>query len=699
MSLTISGGVSLGSYEAGFLHYWVEFNKRNNLSKFPVITGASAGAINSLLTAVAQCDPNVENYEDSLFWRFWIPIGLESLVKAPAISPTALFSQSAIQDQIEMLRTHFKNRPSQSCQAIIGLSLTRKKPLRLRLTEKLTIPKFSESIHFRLSQSGKSRTPSPLRFENLPLSGLTTSQVLLPFSGDFDHDFEILTRVFSASAAFPLAFGPEKVATCMLNPRDPKKECTDLTAQTDEFIDGGIYDNQPLRLAITLSRKQMGSELPILFLDPTLYHYPELSTETTPQGELSLFPFVSKMAASLVLNARRTMMARLIEDEPSITKKITHAVANFPLNSYGLYAFQGFLESDFRQSDFIYGMYEARKILNQTFGHKELIRFPEENSSLPWMKFKCVSMILDGNNQLPAECRFMEEEKNRNTLILLQANLDRLFEACKKDSKKWDSSIAHCLKAQEGKERVQLFASEYGRPDPRSNKESDFDHFFRLLQFYHFKFNDLGLDREDAGHGLQRVHQELFKISIQFANKQDQPERGLLKIATQPLLNKIITYTPPSSIIYINAGPSQEIGWSKIIQRKQVIPTPFRYHFGLRTQGITTLFGYDRQLSLTPLAGLELELNKWSHGGTQYRIGLQVGHQFGSADHWGTQGCSVYALPSSEWACSSWVINPLLIVSFFDRVRFQLEPLIYPFSKGSPPFQLTFQLGYQFLLN
>ena len=83
VGVTISGGVSLGSYEGGFAYYLTEALKKNKLeSKFmpKYYTGASAGGINSVLALIETCSFGRSEIDESLFWKTWVPIGLNGLV-------------------------------------------------------------------------------------------------------------------------------------------------------------------------------------------------------------------------------------------------------------------------------------------------------------------------------------------------------------------------------------------------------------------------------------------------------------------------------------------------------------------------------------------------------------------------------------------------------------------------------------------
>src|SRR3954452_20769954 len=74
-SITISGGVSLGSYEAGLVYYVVEAMRLNPAAATPrVVRGASADCVNGFMTLPQSCGGPVTDPEASLFWRPWIPL-------------------------------------------------------------------------------------------------------------------------------------------------------------------------------------------------------------------------------------------------------------------------------------------------------------------------------------------------------------------------------------------------------------------------------------------------------------------------------------------------------------------------------------------------------------------------------------------------------------------------------------------------
>ena len=90
-SITISGGVSLGSYEAGLVYYVVEAMRLNPSAATPrIVTGASAGSVNGFMTILQSCGAAVPDPTASVLWNAWIPLGLEKLhVKGQAAQLTS----------------------------------------------------------------------------------------------------------------------------------------------------------------------------------------------------------------------------------------------------------------------------------------------------------------------------------------------------------------------------------------------------------------------------------------------------------------------------------------------------------------------------------------------------------------------------------------------------------------------------------
>ena len=96
-ALVVSGGVSLGSYQAGFLYYTTFILRRfdeelrhrgwdgPDVGRFRVVTGASAGSINGFLSSIAGCRALGDVPEQSPFYNAWIEVGLRELREKPSV--------------------------------------------------------------------------------------------------------------------------------------------------------------------------------------------------------------------------------------------------------------------------------------------------------------------------------------------------------------------------------------------------------------------------------------------------------------------------------------------------------------------------------------------------------------------------------------------------------------------------------------
>ncbi|MDH5637421.1 MAG: patatin-like phospholipase family protein [Nitrospinota bacterium] len=92
-ALTISGGISLGAYQAGFNWGFVSILKRLHAARpakdsynLRAVSGASAGNINAFLTAITWMEKDGaplrgsgQNIINNWFYNTWIPVGLDTL--------------------------------------------------------------------------------------------------------------------------------------------------------------------------------------------------------------------------------------------------------------------------------------------------------------------------------------------------------------------------------------------------------------------------------------------------------------------------------------------------------------------------------------------------------------------------------------------------------------------------------------------
>jgi len=97
VSVTISGGVSLISYESGVVFYLLNTMRRApQVWDARVFTGSSAGSINATVAALTRCRAAERDPTQSLAWRVVQPLGMDALFVADKVEPHAVFTRRCI---------------------------------------------------------------------------------------------------------------------------------------------------------------------------------------------------------------------------------------------------------------------------------------------------------------------------------------------------------------------------------------------------------------------------------------------------------------------------------------------------------------------------------------------------------------------------------------------------------------------------
>ncbi|WP_342374922.1 patatin-like phospholipase family protein [Myxococcus stipitatus] len=254
-ALTISGGVSLGAYEAGLswalVRYLREIEKdaQANLSerhpRLVTVTGASAGSINALLVALAWCAKDdqgrINTVDNNDFRDTWAPVGFDTLLPSSQENPfsfaeprysatdgllTRQAFESVIQSFHRRLDWRNKNELRQQyrypCEVPLGITVTRAVPETVEEAG-LRIPRQRFSILWKLETDagGSAHIRNQFLTEegtNDALVYLTetprspTSEPALRSPSSVDAD--AVVKAIEASSAFPFAFGPVRLSYC-----------------------------------------------------------------------------------------------------------------------------------------------------------------------------------------------------------------------------------------------------------------------------------------------------------------------------------------------------------------------------------------------------------------------------------------------------------------------------------------------------
>ena len=141
-SLVISGGVSLGAYESGY--NWAIIKMMNKIRaenklvepELRSIAGASAGAINSVLSAIYWCQkdsvPLKNSVDDNLFYDTWVKLDIDDLIipGKDLDNNSTLFSRKALIKKGHQIVDHMKQPIyRKNCEVPLGISVTKAVPI------------------------------------------------------------------------------------------------------------------------------------------------------------------------------------------------------------------------------------------------------------------------------------------------------------------------------------------------------------------------------------------------------------------------------------------------------------------------------------------------------------------------------------------------------------------------------------------
>ena len=347
VALTISGGVSLGNYEAGLTWAVIRYLRvAANRTELAAVTGASAGATNAFLAAAMWCeDESVDSDPDAnLFHDLWAPVGLEDLLPERSSAFTAgdgLLSSIPLEESLGRLRAGLERsgvRFRPGCTVPVGFTVTRDRPQDRQVsglragTQRFVVP-----WRFEVDATGK---PSVLRN---PLSSARESADAQLFLGESAGGpgigFEQASEALLASGAFPFAFRSRELCDCAAScpeenvVRDGICEGPGASAHIGglscdsflpsgsrqlcrrRYIDGGVFDNAPVGLAVELAEQANPRPRPFvpttfIVVDPD---HRRLAPGTSQKSAATLTTPV-ELVTNLIATARESELGRAIRD-------------------------------------------------------------------------------------------------------------------------------------------------------------------------------------------------------------------------------------------------------------------------------------------------------------------------------------------------------------------------------------------------
>lgn len=707
LALITSGAVSLGAYQAGFLYFTGNRSKRVGLPAPKLVTGSSAGAANSLIAAVEGCQPPNDDPTSSLGWRVWIPVGLDALWRPEEASPTGLLSSREMRRAFGVVSSVLEQGLPSQCDFVLGITATRLDPLQVALTEGLSVPRQEEKFAVRVQGQGLG---VPSRVSNYIDPYRDVPQPLLQFGTGFESaDYEVLSTALFASASFPMAFTPTEIAHCLTKPPGNAGFIPELPLECagpvrrDPFVDGGILDNSPLRLAYELAQRGLRTDrrgrpvwrdltrsvileprpefdrLIFAYIDPWTRAYPDLPEEVEAErsGELDTMRYSLGLLAQLAASARRKELYTLAESRDRIQGRLILSRAHFPAAGDLFYAFFGFFERDFRIFDFYLGMYDAylgTRRIALPVAHEPWRTNADGNIPRAWRPFVCLlSWFEPGHEAQRDACQGPELANFR---ILIQLALERLHDHCRRlPAGALDGFPPHprCAEAMQGKASPRLVEDGGGAP---SSLASTFEILDRLADLG-FEFKDLGLSKDRSS----EIRTRLRRRFAEMADRLDavQPPEGLRILGRigRAAANTLRYESPPWMVPILVGGRAIEAG---------LLTSPFdgardvlRLGLSLQLRNWSTLILPGQPYpGLAATVGVELMSPPLTGAVLQPVLGVRGGYQLGSFDGFGGSECRANESIADSRACSQVLLQTYLALGLLDLLRLQLTLDVFP---------------------
>lgn len=704
LSVTVSGGASLGSYEGGYLYYLEETLERNPAAvRLQIGTGTSAGSTNALLVLLATCRPSVPRPEDSPFFTTWSRSNFERLFVPEHVDALGMFSRTVLSEVWDEQEALFERGLPVGCDLLLGVPATRLEAFEIPLRGALGgLARSEETFVVRITGRGEGRPPS---VENYVDRARAYAPAFLPVDGDVPHEFRAVRDLVFASSSFPLAFSPYPLAHCIGAEEDENAAaCRPENATHALFADGGVLDNTPLRLASMMARtglvpdrapvagavfrdapditeRELPARTHFLYLDPDITAYPfEPPPDESTRADSGAIETFTRFGANVIDGARARELSALLEDYPEMRDRVRVSHAYVPQMGDLLYGFFALFDQQFRDFDFMLGMLDAERFVKaeltsalRTHASDETITLtePDVNEESPVFRaFACARAFLHGVGDPEALCRGDDLVATR---ALLQLSIERLHLRCSTLPEGSRTTHAHCRRAMAGEPVPRVpHLPEPGAREARRRGESAIEHAVRRLDAMGFVFRGLGLRRGQGSRALLAMRERLGAMGGRFVAEQPSG-RQVLDVVLRYAMNELV-YTPPRVIGHVAIGRHIEVGAS--------LGSPFGRVRWLRGTAALSIVGTETLIASGPTRmafggalGLEMEPLPLSSATFQLRLGGRLGYALGTADGAGREPCDDNDLARF---CSRPYVDTYVAFSVAEAVRLSLSAFFYP---------------------
>jgi predicted acylesterase/phospholipase RssA len=701
--LTVSGGVSLGAWEAGFMHYTTAVMRENaGHNQVRLVTGASAGAANALMAILAEYGQQPITPEGSIFYRTWIPIGLDQLFVEDEVSRQGVFSRRWAEGLWARIEAGLRGGLEEACDVVLGVSVTRLVPRAVLLAPGVEVPRVEEHFVLRLTGRGPGRLP---RVTNYAAPDPDVDQALLPEGDDGEVPLTAVRDLLLASSAFPLAFPPQPLLHCLARARPGRPlACPEAEAREALFCDGGLLDNSPIRLAVRLAgtglrfdasgaatwllEPRPGDWQPpqrtvFAYVSPDVAAYPVAAQQARVDGATPALALVGQLAGAFFATARAKNLLALLEERPELARTLAVPRRHYPQASAPLFAFLGFFEAELRRFDFALGMYEAdlmfrerEVLLARELGGPVLIARPEErHPSREWRRLECLRAALEERPEAAGACAGDDLARFR---VLLQSTLFRLWDECVLEDGESRPSTEHgqCLRAMGGSPPplVPLVPGAAGVAWRRASGEGELEHAFRILAALGFEWRDMGLGPDQGAQALVEVRRVAGQVVAALTAAQPPADRLVMGTLGSVAANSL-TYGPPRWLLWATLGRELELGTSRRLSTSRHANA--RAHLALQLLGLQSALSSDEtRVAPALLLGVELSPRFLASSTWQPSLLLRGGAVLSSHDRLGRLACPRETRDPT--ACTRPLVQAGLVVSVLEFARLQLTGEWYP---------------------